>query len=112
METSQMSLSLKASQRTKVLFFIQLTGNIHTWNRKMQGITHTKMFIYLECDEETIDIRLIDRINNQDGNENNMLFLKKKLQLQKSQSESLCKYFEEKQILFKIDSNRPQNKVF
>ena len=66
METSQMSLSLKASLKTKVIdfYFMKLTGNIDTWNRKMKGITHTKMFIYLECNQETIEKRLIDRINN------------------------------------------------
>jgi len=104
--------AIEQSDKSKFLVdgFPRNQENNLSWEQTMNGVVHLACLLMFECPEEVMMDRLLGR---REGRvDDTMEVVKKRLVTYREQTLPVIQYYEDKQLVRRIDSNRPVDDVF
>lgn len=105
--------AMEKSSSTKFLVdgFPRDLDNLHCWERIM-GETHVEFLLFLDCTEEVMKERLLERGKTSGRADDNLESILKRFRTYEELTRPIIRHFESLGLVRRVDSTRDQDTVF
>lgn len=87
-------------------------GNLQCWQEQMAPIANDNFLLFLDCPEEVMLARLLERGKTSGRSDDNEETIRKRFKVYEDSTRPIIEYFESKGLVRKVDSNRALDAVF
>jgi UMP-CMP kinase len=86
--------------------------NIECWQLKMSHLVETQFLLFLDCPEDVMVSRLLERGKDSKRSDDNIESIRKRLIVYDQCTKPVVEHFRSKGLMRQVDSNRPHEEVF
>lgn len=86
--------------------------NLECWTKEMEPIAEVQFLLFLDCPNDVVVERLLERGKTSGRNDDNVETIKKRLETYESQTRPIIEHFRGLDKVRQVDSNRTEDEVF
>ncbi len=106
--------AMDASGGTKFLVdgFPRDIGNLNCWDEKMSNLANVQFLLFLDCPQEIMFTRLLERGKTSGRDDDNEESIRKRFKTYEDSTRPIIQHFDSIGKVRRVDSNRPVEEVF